>query len=248
MRLRLPVATIAAALLLAACQAGTQNDGQAKRSVATGSPASGSPGSGSPAASPPASGSPAPSNSAERNAVAAFTRICDVLNRNTVVQRAAEFGFVPVRNDDMPATLRASLARTNGVMFIRPAGAPAMLLWSDPQVCELWVGGVQLPGLEEEFSQFLGRLSSNPNSRSAVTRLSPEQADRMRASDNSRLRQGALITPRELVAAPARVVLLRSPEPPEVFQALMIHRVATPPPGAPAATTARAGPPKDPVR
>lgn len=233
MRFRLPVAAISVALLLAACQTGSQGDGPAKAGLATGSPAS---------------GGPAPINSAERNAVAAFGRICALLDRNTVVQRAAQFGFAPVRHDDMPPPLRTALQRSNGLMFIRPAGAPAMLLWSEPQACELWVGGVQIRALEQEFNQLLGGIASVPDSRSTVTRLSPDQADRMRSSDGGQLRQGALIASRDLVAAPMRVMLLRSPEPSEVFQGMMIHRVATPPPGAPAPTTTRAGPPKDPAR
>ena len=230
MRVSLSFAAISAALLLAGCQAGEQ-----KAPPATGGPVA---------------GGAAPVNSAERNAVAAFGRICAILNRSTVTQRAGQFGFVPARNEVLPADLRSSLEKTNGTMFVRPAGAPAMLIWSEPQTCELWVGGVELPGLEQEFGQLLDRIADVPNSRSTVTRISPEEAARMRSSDGSRVRQGAFIAPRELVATPPRVMVLRSTESSGAFRALMIHRLApTPPgPGAPAATATPAGQPKDPVR
>jgi hypothetical protein len=232
MRFTLSFAAMAVALLLAACQTGGQ-----KNPPATGAATGG-----------PAPGAPATRNSAERNAVAAFSRICGLLNRDTVAQRAAQFGFVPARNDAMPAELRSSLEKSNGLMFVRPAGAPAMLVWSEPQICELWVGGVEIAGVEQEFGQFIGRIADGSNARSSVTRFSPEDAARMRSSDGSQLRQGAFIAPRDLVATPPRVMALRSPATSAVFQAQMIHRVATPSPGAPPATTARSGPAKDPVR
>jgi hypothetical protein len=230
MRFTLPFAAISVVLLLAACQTDTQN-----RVPVTGGPAA---------------GAPATRSSAERNAVAAFGRICALLNRDTVAQRAGQFGFVPARNDAMPADLRSSLEKSNGLMFVRPAGAPAMLLWSEPQTCELWVGEVEVPGMEQEFGQLLGRIADVPNSRSTVTRISPEEAARMRSSDGSRVRQGAFIAPRDLVATPPRVMVLRSTESSGMFQALMIHRVAPPipGPGAPAPTGTSAGQPKDPVR
>jgi hypothetical protein len=237
MQFRPLFAAMSAVLLLAACQTGDKSP---------------PPVTGGPAAGGPAASGPAPRSSAERNAVAAFGRICAILDRNTVVQRAAQFGFAPARNDSIPADLRATLDKTNGQMFIRPAGAPAMLLWSEPQTCELWVGGVEVAGMEQEFSQLLGRISDVPNSRSTVARLSPEEAARMPSANGSRVRQGAFIAPRDLVATPPRVMVLRSTETPGVFQALMIHRVAPPAagtrPGAPAPTATSAGPPKDPVR
>lgn len=230
MRARLPFAAMSAVLFLAACQTDTQN-----RAPVTGGAAA---------------GATATRNSAERNAVAAFGRICAVLNRGTVTERAGQFGFVPARNDAMPPDLRTSLEKSNGLMFVRPAGAPAMLLWSEPQTCELWVGGVDVAGMEQEFGLLLGRIADVPNSRSTVTRISPEEAARMRSSDGSRVRQGAFIAPRELVATPPRAMVLRSTEGSGVFQALMIHRVAPPIPGssAPAPTATSAGQPKDPVR
>lgn len=238
MRFTLPFAALSVALLLAACQTGGQKD----------PPATGGPRVGGPATSGPAAGAPATRNSAERNAVAAFSRVCGLLNRDTVVQRAAQFGFVSAPSDTMPADLRSSLEKTNGLMLIRPGGAPAMLLWSEPPMCELWVGGVQLPELEREFGQFLGRVDEALNSRNTVTRLSPDEVARMGTSNGSRVRQGAFIVPRELVATPPRVMVLRARENPDPFQALMIHSVARPAQGAPATTTARTGQPKDPVR
>ena len=238
MRFTLPFAALSVALLLAACQTGSQKD----------PPATGGPRAGGPATSGPAAGAPATRNSAERNAVAAFSRVCGLLNRDTVVQRAAQFGFVSAPSDAMPADLRGSLEKTNGLMLIRPGGAPAALLWSEPSMCELWVGGLQFSELEREFGQFLGRLDEALSSRNTVTRLSPDEASRTGTSHGSRVRQGAFIMPRELVATPPRVMLLRSREDPGVFQAAMIHSVARPLQGAPPATTARTGQPKDPVR
>lgn len=249
MRFKLPFAAISVVLVLAACQTGGQKDAPAT-GAATGAPSAGGPATSGPATSGPATGGAAPVNSAERNAVAAFGRICGQLNRNTVTERAVQFGFVPARNEALPADLRSSLERTNGTMLVRPTGAPAMLIWSEPQTCELWVGGVELPVMEQEFGQLIGRIADAPNSRSTVTRISPEEAARMRSPHGSRVRQGALIAPRELVATPPRVIVLRSTESPGAFRALMIHRVAPPPPGpgAPAATATPAGQPKDPVR
>ena len=242
MRFTLPFAAISVVLLLAACQTGGQ-----KEAPVTGA-ATGGPSAGGPATSGPATGGTATRNSAERNAVVAFSRICGLLNRDAVVQRSGQFGFVQARNDAIPADLRSSLEKSNGVILIRPGGAPAMLMWSEPPMCELWVGGVRLPELEREFDQFLGRVDEVLNSRNTVTRLSPDEAARMGTSNGSRVRQGAFIMPRELVATPPRVMVLRARENPDPFQALMIHSAARPAQGGPTATTARTGQPNDPVR
>lgn len=232
MRFTLRFAAIAVALLLAACQPGSQSD----------RPATGGP------AERPTTVAPVTRSSAERNAVAAFSRICSTLNRNSVVQRAAQFGFAPARNETLPPDIRASLEQTNGVMFLRSAGEPAMLLWYEPQTCELWVGGVKLPGLEEEFSQLLGLVGNAANSQTSVTRLTPNETSGMVASNGTRARLGAFIAPRELIAAPPRIMLLRSVENPGVFQGVMIHHVVTSRTSTQTATPARTGPPKDPVR
>ena len=247
MRFKLPFAAISIALLLAACQTGGQKDAPVT-GAATGAPSAGGPAMSGPATSGPATGGPATRNSAERNAVVAFSRICGLLNRDAVVQRAAQFGFVPAPNDALPADLRSSFERANGLMLIRPGGAPTMLMWSEPPMCELWVGGVRLPEMEREFSQFLDRVDEVLNSRNTVTRLSPDEAARMGTSNGSRVRQGAFIMPRELVATRPRVMVLRARGESDVFQALMIHSTARPAQGAPVATTSPTGQPKDPVR
>jgi hypothetical protein len=161
---------------------------------------------------------------------------------------ARTFGFVPARTDDMPAELRGALEKANGQMFVRAFGAPAVLVWSDPHICELWVGGVEIAGMEQEFDRFLGRMADAPNARSWVSRFSSETAARMRSPDGTRIRQGALILPHDFSATPPSIMVLLSREENDVFKAAMIHSVARPAQGAPGATTPRTGQPKDPVR
>lgn len=220
--LRRALGALAGALLLGACQAG-------------------------------ADGSRAPVTRAapvgpEAEAMRAFGRICGRLDRAEVARRGAEFGFAPVRSADMPPGLRDALAQTGGVIYMRPAGAPAMLIWDEPSSCELGVGGINVAALEREFARFLiGVEEAAAGSRVMVTRLTAEQVARASGGNGSRLRQGAMIGPRGLTPGPHGVMALRLPEQEGAIQALMIHRIGAPPTeGQPAAE--RAGQPKAPPR
>jgi hypothetical protein len=226
MRFTLPFAALSLALLLAACQAGA--DGS--RGPVTRGP-------GTDAAIP----------GAEADAVMAFSHMCATLDRAEVVRNAGRFSFVPVRSEAIPDDLRESLARVDGTLFMRPGGPPAMLIWSEPSSCELWVGDVDLDALDREFAAFLGSFERVAAvARFGVTRLTPEELARAPSGEGMRVRQGAMIHPSRLVPGANRVMVLRIAEAPFRMRALMVHRHASPPSAQPAAT--RRGEVKDPVR
>ncbi len=213
-----PLRALAVALLLGACQAGT--DGA--RSPAMG----------------------AASGGGEADAVLAFGQICGQLDRAGVAQRGGRYGFVPLQTEALPADLRETVTRTNGTLSARIGGPPAFLVWAEPANCELWVGGLDAAAVEREFVRFLRSVEdAAAGSRVMVTALTDAEVAAMPPSNGTRLRQGATINPRGLTPGPVGVMALRVPETDtRAIQVIMIHRYVNPQPGQAQPPAGRAAP------